>query len=294
MRVDYILQQWHFVLRHLLGVALVGVSVAVQADGLPSTFSFEGGGDALGSRDYYLDLDYAFINDSRLLASIARNHSTSQNNPITTRSIFFGFRTNPLERFSIGIDLETWGKKGALETDTLRAVMDVNLQYWQFSLRPQWRTLIFSTDCVRIRRRCQSDAEVSSSGTAFDMSYYTDGPWSFSLGFARHQYDRNIASLASEPRWQFVFSAATLDLSTGLEERRRSAAVSWFGGNALWRFSWLKSVSRVTGEASFVQTLQFSTNLDEQWRLRLGVGSQTLEKGRDSVWFAGTGLTYSW
>ncbi|MCF6324847.1 MAG: hypothetical protein L3J89_11090 [Gammaproteobacteria bacterium] len=289
------MQQWHFVLPHLLGVVLVGISVAVQADGLPSTLSFEAGGDALGGRDYYFDLDYAFVNDSRLLASIARNHSTRQNNPITIRSVLLGFRTDPLERLSAGIELETWGKKDALETDTLRAVMDVNLQHWQFSLRPQWRTLTFSTDCVRTRRRrCQSDAEVNSTGTAFDVSYYTDGPWSFSLGFARHQYDKNITTLASEPRWQFLFSAATLDLSTGLEDRRRSAAASWFGGNALWRFSWLKSVSRVTSEAGFVQTLRFSTSLGEQWHLRLRVGSQTLEKGRDSVWFAGTGLAYSW
>ncbi len=257
--------------------------------------SFEGGGDAQGSRDQYLDLDYAFVGESRLLAAVARTRSNGRNNSITTRSILLGFRTDPLERLSIGVDLETWGEKGSLETKTLRAILDVSLQHWQFSLRPQWRTLTFSTDCVRIiRPLCRSDAEVKSTGTALDVSYYPDGPWSFSLGFARHDYDRNVEALALNPRLQFVFSAATLDLSAGLEDRRSSAAVFYFSGDALWSFSWLKSISRVTGEAGFVHTLRFSTDLGEQWRLRLRVGNQTLEKGRDPVGFAGAGLAYSW
>jgi len=289
LRTGYILQQWHFILPHLLGAALAGVSIAAQADGLPSVLSFEGGNDTLGNRDYYLDLDYAFVDESRLLASIARNYFTSQNNSINTRNILLGFRTDPLEPLSGGVDLETWGKKGSLETDTLRVVIDINLQYWQFSLRPQWRTLTFDRDCIR--PGCQ---EVKSTGTAFDMSYYTDGPWSFSLGFARHQYDKKVELLASQPRWQRQFSAAALNLSTGLEDRRHSVAASYFSGDALWRFSWLKSVSKVTGDASFVYMLRFSTDLSEQWRLRLRVGNQTLEKGRDPVGFAGAGLAYSW
>jgi len=265
----------------------------VQADGLPSMLAFESGGDSLGSRDYYLDLDYAFANDSRLLASVTRNRSDSQNNPITTRSILLGFRTDPLEPLSVGVDLETWGKKGVLETDTLRMVMDVSLQHWQFSLRPQWHTLTFSRSCVRInQRRCQFDTEVKSTGMgmALDVSYYTNGPWSFSLGFARHQYDRKEKALGR--RGPFVFSAATLELASGLEDRRRSVTVFYFGDDALWSFSRLKSIS--TGEANFIHTLRFSTDLSEQWRLRLRVGNQILEKGGDRVGFAGAGLAYRW
>jgi len=274
----------------------------VQADGLPSTFAFEGGGDSQGGRDYYLDLDYAFVDDLRLLASVTRNRSDSQNNPITTRSILLGFRTDPLEPLSVGVDLETWGKKGALETDTLRIVMDVSLQHWQFSLRPQWRTLTFRRSCVRInQRRCQLDTEVidteiKSTGISLDMSYYTNGPWAFSLGFARHHYDRKERTLGR--RGPFVFSAATLELATGLEDRRRSIAVFYFSDNALWSFSRLKSISssisRIRGETNFIHTLRFSTDLSEQWRLRLRVGNQTLEKSGGQVGFVGAGLTYRW
>lgn len=258
--------------------------------------SFSVGGDNQGSRDRYLDLDYAFVEDSRLLLSTSSNRSDSQDNPITTRSILLGFRTDPLSFFSAGMDLENWGEKDSLEVDTLRAVMEINTQNWLFSLRPQWRTLTFTTDCVAIiRPRCQPEVDVKSSGIAFDVSYYTDGPWSFSLGFARQQYDKKVETLATNPRMQYVFSAATLNLSSGLEDRRDSVGVSYYGdtGN-LWSYSWLRSVSKVTGETSLINALRFSTNLSEQWRLRLRLGRQTLEDGSYPVGFAGAGLGYSW
>jgi len=267
-----------------------------QAESLPSTISFSAGGDSGGSRDRYFDLDYAFGEDSRLLLSTSSNRSDRQDNPITTRSILLGFRSDPLAPISMGIDLERWGEKGSLEIETLRTVVDVNTQSWQFSLRPQWRTLTFSTDCVTIiRPRCQPEVEVKSSGLAFDVSYYTDGPWSFSLGFVRHQYDKEVEALATDPRMQYVFSAATLSLSSGLEDRRDSVGISYYSdtGN-LWSYSWFKSVSKVTGEASLINTLRFSTNLSEQWRLRLRMGRQTLEDGSSPVGFAGAGLGYSW
>jgi len=285
------LKQWCFVFLSLFSTVLSGLSVAAQADGLPSVLAFEGGNDTLGSRDYYLDLDFAFVNQSRLLVAMARNYSTHQNNPITTRSILLGFRTDPLERFSIGVDLESWGKKGFLETGTLRAIMDINLQQWQFSLRPQWRRLAyFARRCARSECR----REVKSTGTAFDVSYYTNGPWSFSMGFARYQYNEKVERLGQGRVFPRRLSATTLNFSTELEDYRRSVAVFYYSDDLLWGYSWLKSVSKITGEASFVHTLRFSTDLSEQWRLHLRVGNQTLENSGKSVKFAGTGLAYSW
>lgn len=268
---------------------------AVKAGDLPSTLSFGFGGDAEGSRDSYLDLDYA-LSKNRLLFSLASNRSDSQDNPITTGNVLIGFRTDPLERVSGGVDLEHWGEKDTLVTDTLRAVLDINLQHWQFSLRPQWRTLTFTTDCIALLLpQCDPEAEVGSTGAAFDVTYFSDGPWSFSLGVARHDYDKKIEALAQYPVFELIFSAATLDLSTGLEESRGSVGVSYFSGDNLWSFSRVKSVSKLTSDAVFINTLRFSTDINAQWRLSLRVGSQTLESdGNDKVGFFGAGLTYSW
>lgn len=283
----------HYVLSCLIGATSL-VSVA-QAAGLPSSVSVGVGGDAEGSRDSYLDLDYAFVHDTRLLFSSSSNRSDSQNNPFITRSVLLGFRTDPLSRVSGGIDLEHWGEEDSLVTDTLRGVLDINLRHWQFSLRPQWRTLTFTTDCgAIILPICAPEVEVKSTGAAMDVSYFSDGPWSFSLGFAKHHYDKKVEGLAQYPIFQRIFSAATLDLSTGLEDHRGSVGVSYFNDGNLWSFSSMKSVSAVTGVATIVNTLGFSTDLNKQWRLRLRLGSQSLEDGVDRVGFAGVGLTYSW
>ena len=283
----------------LLGAAMLSASFpalsAVESETLPSVISFEGGGDSEGSRDHYLDLDYGFSTGARLLFSSGANRSAAQDNPITTRSVTLGFRTDPLARLGGGVDLEYWGAEDTLVTDTLRLVMEMNLAQWSFSLRPQWRTLTFTTDCIAvIRPNCQPESEVKSTGSAFDVSYYTDGPWSFSMGFAKHHYDKKIEALAQYPVFQLVFSAATLELATGLEDRRGSFAVAYASGDSLWGISWLKSVSKLTGDASLVSTLRYSTDLNADWRLRLRIGSQSLEDGSGRVGFSGIGLAYSW
>ncbi len=267
----------------------------VQAAALPSVLSFGGGGDANGSRDQYLDLDAGLVGDGRLLLSLARNRSAGQDNPITTDTALLGLRTDPLADLSVGVDLERWGEEDRLIADTLRVVAEFNLRYWQVSLRPQWRTLTFTTDCVALLLpRCNAEEEVKSRGLGLDVSYFTEGPWSFSLGLARHEYDREIQALAQYPVFELIFSAATLDLSAGLEERRSSLGVSYFSDGHLWSVSWLKSVSAVTGDATLIGTLRFSTDLSAHWRLRLNLGSQGLEGSNERVGFAGAGLAYSW
>lgn len=273
----------------------VSESSAAQSDVLPSVVSFEAGGDSEGSRDHYFDVDYGLSTGSRLILSFGSNRSSAQDDPITTRSTLLGFRTDPTAHLSAGLDLEHWGAEDTLVTDTLRLVMEMNLSQWSFSLRPQWRTLTFTTDCiVRLLPNCDPEEKVKSTGSAFDVSYYTDGPWSFSMGFANHQYDRKVEALAQYPWFQLVFSAATLDLATGLEDRRGSFAVAYANGDSLWGVSWLKSISKLTGDASVVNTLRYSTNLNAQWRLRLRLGSQSLEDGSGRVGFSGVGLAYSW
>jgi hypothetical protein len=286
---------WLLVALFFVSVVPVSAEADEQGSGLPSTISFGGGGDSQGSNDSYVDLDYAFVGNSRLLLSLASNRSDGQDNPITTRNILLGFRSDPLQTFGVGVDLESWGEKGTLVSDTLRVIAEIKLDRWQFSLRPQWRKLTFSTDCIAlILPRCDLEVVVNSTGTALDMSYFTDGPWSFSLGFAQQQYDKKVQALALDPRLQFVFSAATLDLSSGLEDRRSSVGISHYHNGNLWSLSRLRSVSKVSGDATLITSLRFSTDLTEQWRLRTRVGSQIPEGGGERVSFAGIGLGYSW
>jgi hypothetical protein len=129
---------------------------------------------------------------------------------------------------------------------------------------------------------------------AVDVNYFTNGPWAFSLGYSKHDYDRRIEALGQYPVFELIFSASTLDLATGLEDYRGSVGVSYVIHDSLWSYSYLKSVSKVSGAASFITTLRFSTALDERWRLRLHIGRQVNEDKSERIGFAGVGLAYSW
>jgi len=262
---------------------------------LPSVFSVEIGGDVEGSHNLYLDLDTALESGARILASYSANRTENNDTPVTTRSIVVGFRTDPMALFSGGLDIEQWGDNDTLLIDTLRLALEFNTEQWSFSLRPQWRTLTLTTDCIAIiSARCDTHVKVKSTGSAVDVSYYSNGPWSFSMGYSTQRYDKKVAALASDTRLQFVFSAATLDLATGLEDRRSHVGVSYFLHDSLWSITAIKSVSKVTGDASNITVLRYSTDLNKQWRIRINLGTQSFDNETKKAGFAGTGLSYNW
>ena len=262
---------------------------------LPSVFSFETGGDVESNRNLYLDLDAGFESGPRVVFSFSSNRSENNNETVITRSVLVGVRSNPMAFLSGGLDIEQWGNDNTLIIDTLRLALEINAEQWSFSLRPQWRTLTLSTDCIDIiSARCDANIKVKSTGAAFDVNYYAEGPWLFSMGFARQRYDRNVAVLGTDRRLQYIFSSATLDLATGLEGRRSRLGASYFLDDSSWSVSWLRSVSEVTGDASVIIALRYSTDLNEQWGLSLNLGRQALAGTSEKIEFAGMGLSYRW
>jgi hypothetical protein len=243
-----------------------------------------------------LSLDYGLPGGARLLLSRATNRSDTPDSITTTHTTRVGVSSDPLSNFSAGAELEHWGRQDVLVTDTLRVVLEASLEHWLFSLRPEWATVTLSTDCVAvIIANCNPEEKVHSTGAAVDIDYFTAGPWGFSLGYASHTYDRHIEALGRYPVFQWVFSAATLDLAAGVEDNRTRVGVSYATVHSLWGLSHLRSMAKVGGAESLITTLRFSTDLSEQWRLQLRLGRQRYrDDSNDSVGFAGAGLAYSW
>jgi hypothetical protein len=262
---------------------------------LPSMIAVEVGGDAEGGRDRYLDLDYGLRNGTRLLLSLGSTSSDEEPEEIITGSGLLGFRTDPLLPWSGGAELEHWGKKGVLTTDTLRLVVDFNATHWALSLRPQWRKLTFYSNCIPLLQPlCKPEYEVGSNGLAIDLGYYSDGPWGVSLGVAHHNYDRDVSGLSQYPAFQLIFSADTLDLATSLEDHRVTLSASYVEGANAWLLSRLHSVSAVDSVESVATSLRYSRDLDAQWRLRLRAGWQNIADSEDRVGFGGVGIAYQW
>ena len=269
----------------------LGVAHGAQ---LPSVVSIEVSGDDQEHRDAYLDMDVGLHNESRLLLSTGINDSINADE-VVTRQALIGLRTDPLRKFSGGFDLEYWGEDDTFTIDTLRLVLDVNTEHWAFSLKPQWRTLVFFTDCLEfIFPKCRPEVIVKSFGYLLNMGYYTNGPWSFSLAYAKHDYNREVESLDDYPVFELLFSASTMELASGLEDYRAQFSVAYSWDEQTVGLNRFKSVAKVDGVESLVTTLRYSTALDSRWRLRLRGGVQSFSGGQGSMSFGSAGLSYSW
>jgi hypothetical protein len=261
-----------------------------QASQLPSVISLETGGDDNGGAESYLDLDYNLKSGHHLLASLASNRTHNNDVSIKTKTVLLGFQSNPLKVVSGGIEAEHWGERGTLITDTVRLKLDINQDLWLMSIRPQWRTLTITTNAT-----IKPEVEVNSQGAAIDLTIFTSSPWSFSLGYAKHDYDRKIEDIPKYPVFfAWYLSAATLDLANGFEKYRNSIGINYATARTLWTFSRLKSVSQVTSTATYINTLRCSVEINRSWRLRARAGNQLTENDSNVIAFAGIGLAYSW
>ena len=181
--------------RLLCFTLLLTLILTCQASQLPSVISLEIGADDNGGSNSYLDLDYNLISGHHLLASLASNRINNNDVSITTTTVLLGVQTNPLKTVSGGVEVERWGKAGTLITDTIRIRLNISRNMWLFSLSPQWRTLAITTDCTFVSYSCDQEIKVNSQGASIAFTLFTNSPWSFSLGYAEHDYDRKVEAI---------------------------------------------------------------------------------------------------
>jgi hypothetical protein len=273
------------------------MTAAALAQGVadPSYLGLDWSGDEDGGDNLALDLDLTLPANGRLVLSAGESRTASDGVTITTRSYLIGLNSDPLAPFAAGLEAEHWGDKDALVSDTLRLVLTLNGEHWSLSLRPQRRTHTLYTDPLLPCPACQPRYEVQSTAVAVDASYFSDGPWSLSAGYTRHEYDRDVSNLARYPRLaRFLFTPTTLNLANGFQDYRLSLGASYAATWGLVGYDWLKSVSKVDGAVTYVNTVSVATDLSAQWSLRLHGGWQQDGATNQSLGFGGAGLSYSW
>lgn len=271
---------------------LVSVGFVHAADD-PSYISLDWSSDKNGNHENYVDLDLALPKHGRFYLSTSRAYNEDENVGVETRSVLLGLGSDPLKSFSIGGEVEHWGNKDYLESDTVRFSFSFNQPAWSLMFRPQWRTITLYTDPAIPCALCPPKVEIGSNGLAIDGRYFSNGPWGLSLGYTRHNYDRDVTALARYPILELVFSPSTLDLAYGFQDYRTSFGAYYDFKKVTLTFNQTKSVSKVDGLATYVSTLGVSASLMKNLRGRISVGSQRTEDD-DPLGFVGTGLTFSW
>lgn len=278
----------------IFAAALSGLA---QAQGVadPSYLGVELGSDEDGGSNTYVDLDLTLPANARLRLSTAESRTAGKSSDITTRSYLVGVASDPLALFSAGVEFEHWGDEGDLVSDTWRLDLGLNGERWAFHVRPQRRTHTLYTDPAVPCAVCPARIEVESRGVAVDAAYFSEGPWSANAGYAKHDYDDKLSGITTHPRLaNLLFTPTTLNLANGFQDYQVSLGVSYAESWGVAAYDWVKSVSKLDGAVTYVNTASFSRSLAEQWRLRLSAGWQVAEDSNDSLAFGGLGLTYSW
>ncbi len=283
------------VCRALCGLALLCAGAPLAAsDELPSQLSVEGSAGDDGRRDLYLDLDLA-IGGPRLLFSAAQAHIDNEFSNYTTQSFLVGMVNDPLRVLNYGVELEQWGRAGHITSTTVRGLLAWNGLDWRLAVHPQWREIMLSTsDLCRRFPRCPDHWRIESPGIRLDASYYWQS-WGVSLGYAVHDYDRDLTPLASNPWAIRLFSPLALELVMGFEDYGIGAGLRYASSRVLLSVDEYRSVSAVDGLASWLTSVRLSIDLDRQWRLRLNGGLLRLpEISGGNTLYAGLGAAYSW
>lgn len=279
--------------RALIFAAFLPGLVQAQDMTAPSYLGVEWGTDEDGGSSLSADTDLTLPGNARLMLAASETRTPGDISDVTTRSWLVGFGSDPLAVFSAAVEVEHWGDEGAFVSDTWRLNLGLNGEYWSFHLRPQQstHTLYVESSCTV----CPSRVEVNGTAVAVDAAYYSDGPWSFNMGYMKHDYDRDVSVLAQHPRlMQLMFSPATLNLANGFQDYQVSLGLSYAESWGVLGYDWLKSVSKVDGAVTTMNSVSYSTSLSEQWRLRLHAGRQQNEDTGSSLVFGGAGLTYNW
>lgn len=279
-----------------LGFGLLAVWMGlVHAGDEPAYLSLDWSSDKDGNHENYLDLDLPLPGLARFYLTTSRAFNDDEIISLETRSVLVGVGSDPLESFSAGGEVAHWGNEDFVETDTVRFSFSFNQPSWSLMLRPQWRRIYLYTDPTFPCPLCPSKLDFTSVGLAVDGRYFTDGPWSVSLGFTRHDYDWDVTRLDKYPEaainW---FSFSTLDLAYGLQDYRSSLGVYYDDFDSVsFSFNHTKSVSKVDGLATYVNTFGLSGDILKNLSGRISLGSQRTGDG-DPHGFIGTGLTFSW
>ena len=276
-------------------VSLLCASAPLQAlDELPSLLSVEWSAGDDGRSDLYLDLDLA-IGGPRLLFSAVQTRIDNEFSDYSTQSFLIGMVNDPLQTLNYGAELEQWGRADHITSTTVRGFLAYNSLDWTLAIRPQWRNIVLSTsDLCRRFPTCPDEWRIESYGIRVDGNYYW-GAWGFALGLSAHDYDRDLAPLATNPWVIRLFSPLALELAMGFEDYGMSAGLRYAFRRALLSVDEYRSVSAVDGLASWLTSVRLAIDLDRQWRLRLNGGLLRMpEISGGSTLYAGVGAAYSW
>lgn len=269
----------------LLFLSLTVPVLSEAADTLPTQINLEKGWDSEQGRDYFIDADIN-LGGPRLSIGYGESDSQYEATVLDTTTRQFSFSSNPLSDISTSMGYSEWGQEGEINIRSYRLDFVFNTGNWSLSVGPQTRDIEVHTLLMFI-----PVIDMDSNGTNLGISYY-GARWNIGLNYSEHDYSRNVAILATDPRLGLIFSPVTMEHAYGFEKNRISTDFGYLLNWGSMGMDYLHSVSAVDDSVSTATAIYMRYKIDNNWNISLRGGQSDNSFSMQKTTFATLGLGY--
>jgi hypothetical protein len=278
-----------------LGLALtLPVAFAEDQDtdeALPSVLSLNYGADVDGGQNVFVNTNLSV--NRYLRFTLAYGDSRQDSNvsvvDLDTKTYLAGLTFVADPEFSAGFEYEYWGEEDSLITKTSRLLFDMDISDWTFSVAPEMRT--------NTVYYAQTSKDVDSKAVALNLGYYGWDKLSFSVGYTKYDYDKDVSKLdlnlfrLIQLGRERALAIATLQNAT--DDHVWYTEASYYAQAAVLGVNWAQTVNAIDNSKTYVTSGFVSTEITSSWVITLTAGWQEdIENDRSE--FANVGLSYYW
>lgn len=239
-----------------------------------------------------LDLSLAGPLSTQVDVSFGESKAESDQARLRTDFRNLSLATDPLEEVSLAVGYEEWGDDDALSIRTRWLGLTLNLDNFSITLMPQQRQIRLQV--LQWFQRYLPHVDLKSRDIGLSMTYFGPDGWTFRSSYFKYDYSKDMSRLNDSYWVIFFFPLDTLDLASGLDQRRYSIGIGKYIGEIDIGLDWTRSRSAVDGNDSTVTSLCGDIPLDDRFTLNLVGGVQDVDYTDGQVLFANLGLTFSW
>lgn len=258
---------------------------------LPSNVTLEGGGDALGSRDFTTSVDLDLRSGNRIRAGYTSAQTIAESLDMHSDTYSIGLNSDPLSTWSYGMSYETMARDDNVTSDAIRGNIKLRHAPWRFALYPELRYLTLSGN------KSDLNTGIRNPGIGAAITYSGLSAWSFTLKRFMYQYSSSSESLASLTalRRRTLTRIGRITARVGQELNASQSGLSvdfaqnW-GGATL---EWMRSISAIDHEKSRELSFSLYWDVTRAWSLFARFGRSS-SANLDPVGFASGGVTFMW
>ena len=257
-----------------------------------SEIGISGSLDSVDGSSLQLSGSFQAPASSRISLSLGKSRSVSDFSTLDTTFWRVGWRSDPAAVAGVTLAYEGEDNDGAFDSSGVSLGLAFNSDSMTLSITPRFRNI--SMDVRQRKANRPGTIDLDARDLTVAVEWFSESGWVIGGRHTVSDYSRDLRRLATDPKIQLLFSPETLELSSGLEERRTSLSIFRSLASALVGIEWSRGLSEATDSVSTTVSMLASFDISPQWRLDLGVGATNADYNSETTFSGNAGVTYRW